>query len=60
MIERLVELGVHYLLQAPTPVRSGRFGVSIIKLSTPEGDILLRRSLVGSLRDALSLAAHRR
>jgi hypothetical protein len=55
ILERYVGLAGQYLLSAPAPMKTGRLGLPAIKLSTSEGDVLLRESLVGVVRRVLRI-----
>lgn len=49
LVECFIKLAIDYIVRLPSPVKQGMFGLPVIKLFGPEGEALLRRSLLGGL-----------
>jgi hypothetical protein len=50
ILSRYLELALRYLRDQPMPYPQGMLRLRVIKISTDDGDFVLRRSIVGELK----------
>jgi len=59
ILQEYIEVGLRYLREGATPITSRRLGLPALKISTAQGDVVLRRSLVADLKSIFRIG-HRR
>lgn len=57
LLHRYVDLALQYLRDGATPYRTGKLGFPSLKMSTYEGAVVLRRSLVTNLKSLPGLGS---
>ena len=56
IMQEYIEVGLCYLREGATPVRSRRLRLPGLQISTAQGDVVLRRSLVANLKSLMRIS----